>query len=656
MKTVKKTQKIAKIAIVAVSIIANCQLPTANCFAQILDDTTKLIYGPHTTYYVYEEEIFKGADTLHPVDTLIDGFHKKAVFIWGKKWGGDFYQDLGNLGTASKPMYWQQPDQIGVNLGFDVYTKYAFDPVKIKYYDTKSPFTDIYYLQGGKGEQYLKVGFSRNINKQWNIGSCLRRITSKKQFSITLDPDNPNNKQIDSYALIIFSRFFSENKRYQLLVNYSFLNHFIFENGGIKPDSADTPDSLFNYSLETPNLDSVKSTDRRNNYHLYQRYYLLKNRAIALFHTFDRIKQTNRYKDNNLAGNIDFYPIINFTSSVTSERTIYQQINNKIGFQGRWKMGDGRWTKDDSVKNRDHQFNYNLYFRRKEYEKEYEYVCEPGNTCEGYAGWINENFIGGGGDYFFKDKIYGSFEGEYLFNKDYKLKTIFNSKLLTIGHQRVLISPSLVETAYTSNHFYWKNDSLKPTLSDHSFVELNLGFGSTKISFNNSFYNIKDLIYYDISATAQQSKNDVQILNSGLTLKTHWRKFYTDNQFIYTKSLRADIIRMPEFLINGRLYYQGYMFKSVLYAQIGIEAIWMSSYYADGYMPVTHQFYLQNVFPVAAYPVVDVFINMRIKRVRLFLKSAHINQGFPANGYFVTPYYTGLKRRFDLGLNWLFFD
>lgn len=654
-----------KFQIILIFILLNL----SNCFTQILDDTTKLIYGPHTTNYVYEEEIFTGADTLHSVDSLIDGFNNNNVFIWSEKWGENFYQDLGNIGTASKPVYWQQPDQIGVNLGFDVYNRYVFDPKEIKYYDTKSPYTEIYYLQGGKGSQYLRVGFSLNVNPQWNVGAGYQRITAKKQFSTT---PFQSNKHIDSHSLIIFSRFFSKDRRYQFLINYSRFNHFIFENGGIKHTNTDTPDSLFDYSLEQANLDSVESNDKRNNYHLYQHYNISKNGEIALFHTFNMIKQTNQYLDINLPANIDFYPNINFINSITNERTIYRQINNKIGLKGNIhgsQVKDSSYTNgvNDSTITGNHQFNYNLYFRRKEYWKKNEYENEIDTANTGYTGWIREDFVGGNGSYFFKDNISLLAEGEYLFTGDYKLKGIINSVLshsyysviLTISHQRVLNSPSLIQTSYRSNHFYWQNDSLKSTLSNHSFVNLKLRFGGTEISFNNSYYNIADLIYYDTSAVPKQSKEDVKFLRSGLHFKTHWRNLYTDNTFIYTKMFgetQQPVIRMPEFLINGRLYYQGNLFQSSLFIQAGIEVLWKSSYYADNYMPVIHQYYLQNNFLIDAYPVVDVFINMRIKYVRLFLKMSHVNQGYPANGYFITPYYTGLQRRFDFGVNWLFFD
>ncbi|MDB5263868.1 MAG: hypothetical protein JWQ14_3151, partial [Adhaeribacter sp.] len=116
-------------------------------------------------------------------------------------------------------------------------------------------------------------------------------------------------------------------------------------------------------------------------------------------------------------------------------------------------------------------------------------------------------------------------------------------------------------------------------------------------------------------------------------------------------------------LVNSRIYYQGALFKNALYGQVGIETYVTDDYYADAYMPVTQQFYLQNSFKTPnynfterLYPVVDLFLTVDIKNFNAFLKMSHVNQGFPQEGYFPTPYYPGMGRSFVFGIKWMFFD
>jgi hypothetical protein len=84
--------------------------------------------------------------------------------------------------------------------------------------------------------------------------------------------------------------------------------------------------------------------------------------------------------------------------------------------------------------------------------------------------------------------------------------------------------------------------------------------------------------------------------------------------------------------------------------------MYRSSYFADAYMPITQQFHIQNSFEIDQYTVADLFANVRIKRIRLAFKMAHVNQGFGVPGYFQTPGYLGLKRAFSFGVNWPLFD
>jgi hypothetical protein len=119
----------------------------------------------------------------------------------------------------------------------------------------------------------------------------------------------------------------------------------------------------------------------------------------------------------------------------------------------------------------------------------------------------------------------------------------------------------------------------------------------------------------------------------------------------------ADNFRIPEFVVNSRLFYQSDMFKGKLFVQIGLEGRYRSDNFADFYNPAIQQFYIQNFFNVYAYPVVDFFLNARINRTRILLRMNHININLMNEpGYFVTPYFTGLRRTLDVGISWPLFD
>ena len=154
----------------------------------------------------------------------------------------------------------------------------------------------------------------------------------------------------------------------------------------------------------------------------------------------------------------------------------------------------------------------------------------------------------------------------------------------------------------------------------------------------------------------QQLSDSKQLLIVSARHRFHFGKFYTDNEGTYTVGGDGEGLRIPELVTNSKVYYQGSIFKEALFGQIGAELYYQSRFRAYDYSPSTQQFYVQDHFTIRNYAIADVFLNADIKNVSFFLKMAYVNQGLYRNGYFTTPYYTGLPRRIQFGIKWQFFN
>ena len=101
--------------------------------SRIIDDTTRQVYGPTTSSYFFENDVFLNIHNRCVIDTLIRDFHHYTPFQ-----SSDYtIQDLGNIATASRPIFYQVPGYIGVSPGFEVYDLY-WEANKIRYFDTLS--------------------------------------------------------------------------------------------------------------------------------------------------------------------------------------------------------------------------------------------------------------------------------------------------------------------------------------------------------------------------------------------------------------------------------------------------------------------------------------------------------------------------------------
>lgn len=118
-----------------------------------------------------------------------------------------------------------------------------------------------------------------------------------------------------------------------------------------------------------------------------------------------------------------------------------------------------------------------------------------------------------------------------------------------------------------------------------------------------------------------------------------------------------DVFRIPEVFGNTRFYFDGPVFSGNAFVQLGVDVRYRSGFFAEAYMPAYQQFHLQNRFEVYAYPVADLFLDLRINRTRVLFKYNHLNAGLlNQEGYFVTPDYTGYRSFLDLGITWYLFD
>ncbi|WP_176956078.1 putative porin [Catalinimonas alkaloidigena] len=615
-------------------LLCACLLLASQATAQILDDSTKQVYGPFSTRYRLERDLFNGTDTLYTIDTTYNAYHD-YLFEYQN---GRLYHNLGEMGTAMEPLYYELPETPGVDLGMHAFDGYAFQPSDVRYFDTRSPFSSLYYVQGTAGQQMLITTLSRNITPTWNVGLRWRRMSSDKQ----LDANN-RDKRSDDHGLVIQSSYHTPDNRYWALVSFLHLNHQVSESGGILPDPGDTQDSLFDYEQERVRLSATASNrDKRNQWHLYQQFNLDPQKGVQLFHILDQKRHWDRYIDDEVNREVtlingevfrtatDFYPHVYLSATSTQHKVDFAALENTLGTKGRL-LG----------------FQYSFYYFRRDlwYDQPYADLLTPKN--EGYGGATLK--------YFLNDSNYVETEGLYQLAGAYRFAGRFNTNWLNVEYVRQRSAPPLLAQSYVGNHFIWNNE-FDYVRGDRLRGQAQLRLRRFAFRPYADIHTLNNYIYYGTDAQPAQTPDRLLTFSAGVQTEVRFGRFAEELHARVTQVTGPDVLRMPPWYFHNRFYYQNNLFQNALSLQVGFDVRMKGSYYANAYMPVTQQFYLQNDFLVESYPIVDLFMNARIKRVNLFLKLSQINQGYPANGYFMTPYYPGMQRSFVFGVHWQFFD
>lgn len=595
-------------------------------------------YGISTSRYFKEKDVFFNRDTLYRPDTSMHNFHRHK-FDMGQQW----YQDLGNVGSARKALYPRRPKEVGSRLGINVFDPYFFDIDDVEYMHTQGPYTELSYGQAMGVQQLAKVHFSRNINPGTNIGVQLRRTGGFRQIGTNTTRD----LFADTYSIAIHGSFFTPDRRYALMFHYSYLRNSQSETGGIAYDSTDFqgdnfPDNFFE-DFETYRLDRPLTREKRNNYHLYHQYRVAgkdSSNAFYLFHQFDRKKTNTYYNDNNPTAssgvtsmrNVDFYDgRMYFDETRTIDSLDYQAFENKLGVK--YRQGDvfasfyGK-VRDVGLRRNDSIVMYNP-------------------ILEYYAGgdilWdITE-------DAFLKGHLEQSLQGYNAIEANLEWKG------WGVATDLYVQAPSMYANRNVSNHFLWSNDFDNET---SFFVKGYADINTDLIKFKTSaeLFTIGKMIYYDQEALPQQASAAISGMRLTADLRLDWRHWHLQSQAVYYQD-DTELIRAPTWFLRNQLYFQEKIFNNKLPFQIGVDVTWRSGYYGYAYMPATRQFHLQDRFWLYNYPVVDLFVNLLINsQANVFVKLGHANQGFPEDGYFTTPYYPAPLRTVHLGLTWKLFD
>ncbi|NIJ53017.1 putative porin [Dyadobacter arcticus] len=610
----------------------------------VLDDSTKSIYGPQTTFHYFENDILNNRDsTRYRVDTSLTNFHRWTPMdrSWGK------LVDLGNTVTATRYLFFQPRQDIGTQLGMRAYDEYAIKQDEVQYMDTRSQHTELDFISGARKTSLGRFAYTQNVHSRFNFGLRAQRLTSNKQYGFV---NNLNAGAFlgQNWTLLMHTSFFSKNKKYLILAHYRHMNQKVREQGGVIPNvGADGIVEDFSYDGAANISDDANSWERRHVFHIYQQYRLAN--GFQIFQQADYNSTLNRFTDLALERGLDkgIYPVARFDSTETRQNLFYKLFDNKVGIKGFYSG-----------------FNYRAYVRQRFYgmRATSQGGNDVGNPYTTYrTGLKFDNIIGAWLGYYLKDSVqYLTAEADLNLaaNVEYRLKGELNTKWGKAGFQSIQTAADLLAQRYLSNHFVWKNN-FDPTKVQTIYASLPLKTEKVEFVPEIQIHQVNDYIYYDTAAVPRQLNAGFRLLRVGFNSGIHLKRWNFTAMGYLTLNDNKDVIRVPTAFASGEVTFD-FVYAKVLFVQLGLAARYRSAYLADAYMPVTQQFHLQNETRLDQNVVVDVFGNVRIKRVRLFFKMAYLNQGgqfklFP-KGYYVTPGYLGLARAFSFGINWPMFD
>jgi hypothetical protein len=565
-------------------------------------------------------------------------------------------QDLSNSGTASQHIFDKIPTEIGVRWGVQNLRPYLIDVNQVAYYDTQSPMTEWRYSQGGDGRIRMDIRFARNITPQWNIGFLYGRANGRvlKGYKSI----RKNDFQSIHENMLAHTSYQTKGRQYRLLAHFYAFRNNTKESGGIHADSlansgidgVESFGDLFQLSTGsfTNRLTDVKSYQRESRYYLYHQLGLLDSihqyRALQLFQSVRYQSHKYSYTDLKATSNFNsLYHNFSSTSSLPTGITSIQQeilfdyFEHRIGVKGTI-AGRIFWAGHYKTK---------IYHWQNNFRTDLLLPFEL----------PTQHFLGGNLRIDFDENTFLRGKAEYILDGNYQIEANLQTKWGRAGASSASYQADPMWLFNNSPVFYWNKSNKDMTISK-AYMEPKITIKDIAVFQPFAeIYAIDNYIYYNRLARASYLNGKLVYALSGLKFDVKISNFRQIGLYQYTlDDSKTGTIRMPQHFINYQIFWEKRVFNKILFLQTGFDFHWNSGYYADGFMPLTQQFYIQDKQKVGDYLQCALFINARLKKTNLFCKVTNVTQGLFGKGYFYTPDYMGQPRQLEFGLLWQLFD
>jgi hypothetical protein len=589
-------------------------------------------------YFLNNFEIC-GPDFLSQIDTSLTGIEKYDPLSKD----GSYFSHLGNVGHAANSLVFIPQFKTGFEYcRTTVFENYLFRNDSIKYYWVGKPFTQLSYVMGAKKEQNILVDHSQNVARWLNFGLTFRYTNSPGYYT---------NEKADDKNFVVKSRFQTRNYRYMVLMHYLHNKIQPEENGGIKYDTVFEQNIEQNRRNIEVNLQTAGNIIRENNYYVKQFFFIP---GYNRFEKEDSLSSANVKKLN--AGNISLSTIYSrmtqlYKQELSDNKGFYQNTFDSVHptydsvFVGRFE-NELSWTNADNAKARIMTFQFSFRHLYSEVKED--------SLKTIIRQMIPTGFIDFRISKLFRLNFIADYEFGNAYSGDYSLKglIVLHWKFgdLSYSLSNAMQEADRLMIHYSSNHFRWDNTFRKTSYVLNNF---SYQFRTLKAGFN--LFNIGSFVYFDTLAMPEQLADNMNVVAVYLKKLTNLGNWSLNVSGVYQR-VSNSALRVPELAAKASFYYTNDLFKKVTILQAGIDVFYNTSYFGNAYMPATKSFYLQNRKKTGDYFYGDFFLNLQVKRARLFLK--YVNLGFFLNDfrYYTVPSYPMQDGGFRFGVNWMFYD
>lgn len=570
------------------------------------------------------------------LDTTLN-INKLYNFNYRKKDNFEFIKP-NNVGQVYNNLSYEIEQTNYPSIGFNANKTIIQFEDDIYFYDVAYPVTELLFKTVYSQGQLTDVLFTTNVNRKLNFSLSFKALRSLGKYQNSLSGSKSFNFTYNYNSEKFSSKIFYVSQRLE--------KH---ENGGlttISIDDFESKDDVFNErsKLNVKFEDAINIYFKRNFFSKNSFNLTNNNKKLSFNHTLLYSTINNAYDQKTIN---NYYGELNSGLISAKDNYKFRSIFNKISLNLSNLIFD-------SIEAGLINFNFE-YFNLNNNENK---IRENSNL---FSLKLNKGFEILNLDIDLQKKINGERVGDkYMF----MVKTSNSDKIdMSLKFISTKSHPGLMYDYYDSSfkNIKWEKSNKLISINSLQFKLNDKRFGEFQISGSkimNYFYIYTDnQIEESYLPVLNQASFNIDLLKLKYNKNFTFGKFSMDNTLLLQKVKQKEyVLNLPKYIFRNSFYISEKIFNNVLEIQSGFNFKIFSKFFGDEYNPVISTFHTQNEKKIGEYPIVDFFLNAKIRQTRLFFIFEHINSSLTGNKFYYTPSMPYRDSGFRFGLNWNLFN
>lgn len=604
-------------------------------------------------YYTY-----LGSEVKQYMDSSITTLHRRfrSEYPW--------IHYLGNYGTAARNINFHITDQIGPQLGYDIYDPYKYHLEQLPYYNTTRPYSSFEYSMGSKTEQTVSILHTQNINNQFNFAVQFRNANAPGFYQNQLSIYNGG---------YITANYLSPRQRWKSNLGITFNHNRSDENGGIE-DIAALEDNRYVDRIQIPtNINRAPGSSRRS-----MLTNAVKNVDVLLENTYRWGLADTLYNEDSTAMTPRFTPTWGVKHQLLFSNKKHTFID-KAPNVNRYAFLDVAPT----FPNGDSVFNYQILNTLENKFSINGFIGKSGKQLKVEAGIANRvdiireklpaeklsttlvnNYLfghivkegldstqwsyGATADFYFAGSAIGDLKFDAFLHKSFH-----NIGAFRLNFNQKVISPYINYEQFITNHYARSFDFNKMTATMVA-GQIHVDKINVSIGLKNTLVN--NYLYYnqDFKPTQSAEVFNVTQLELNHNIKLGNMRFITEG--IFQQATGNAPINIPLLALRHITAYERLLFNDKFLGTVGIDVSYNTPFQVAGYTPYFNQYFYSEDFKLSNPPMVTAFFTFKVSDLSLFVAGEQLQQLVIKRNIMQAPHYPMQNALFRLGFRWILYN